>query len=237
MDETSNIQPSLIKAAVVSSSSSSSSSSTAITSNSTSSSVSPSCVCPCHSHNDANNEDRERGNRVVECEKHRNNSQQHQQDSSEKLNPYQQSQPHKTSILVRPDRTSTGNSGGPLMTIIPTSTCGGVGGVGGAVSLAQRKNSSSSRGGYVSGGMQSKTSTMVTHKNSRRQPKIIIDGSSTLPTKRESIRMLIENKAVSENKQKSALEMHLNTLLCSRKTINPPTTSANTLATTTRLNT
>lgn len=50
-----------------------------------------------------------------------------------------------------------------------------------------------------------------------KKPKIIIDGSSTLPTKRESIRMLIENKAVSENKQKNALEMHLNTLICSRK--------------------
>ena len=35
-------------------------------------------------------------------------------------------------------------------------------------------------------------------------------------TKRESIRMLIENKAVSENKQKDALEMHLSTILCTR---------------------
>lgn len=61
------------------------------------------------------------------------------------------------------------------------------------------------------------TATLVNYKNSRT-PKIIIDGSSTLPTKRESIRMLIENKAVSENKQKNALEMHLNTLICSRKT-------------------
>lgn len=60
------------------------------------------------------------------------------------------------------------------------------------------------------------SSTMANHKSSRK-PKIIIDGSSTLPTKRESIRMLIENKAVSENKQKNALEMHLNTLICSRK--------------------
>ena len=71
----------------------------------------------------------------------------------------------------------------------------------------------------------SSTSTMVNnHKNSRKA-KIIIDGSSTLPSKRESIRMLIENKAVSENKQKGALEMHLNTLLCSRK---PATTTPTT---------
>lgn len=71
----------------------------------------------------------------------------------------------------------------------------------------------------------SSTATMVNnHKNSRKA-KIIIDGSSTLPSKRESIRMLIENKAVSENKQKGALEMHLNTLLCSRK---PATTTATT---------
>lgn len=58
----------------------------------------------------------------------------------------------------------------------------------------------------------SKTDLMHKYK----KPKIIIDGSSTLPTKRESIRMLIENKAVSENKQKDRLEMHLNTLLGSR---------------------
>jgi len=61
-----------------------------------------------------------------------------------------------------------------------------------------------------------RTETSTSCKGKR--PKIIIDGSSTLPTKRESIRMLIENKAVSENKQKNALEMHLNTLICSRIT-------------------
>lgn len=43
-----------------------------------------------------------------------------------------------------------------------------------------------------------------------KKAKIIIDSSSKLPTKRESIRMLIENKAVSENKQKEALEFHFN---------------------------
>jgi hypothetical protein len=46
--------------------------------------------------------------------------------------------------------------------------------------------------------------------------KLVIEGSTTLPTKRESIRMLIENKAVSENKKKEALELHLNTLLSTR---------------------
>jgi hypothetical protein len=60
--------------------------------------------------------------------------------------------------------------------------------------------------------------TETSASNKGKRPKIIIDGSSTLPTKRESIRMLIENKAVSENKQKNALEMHLNTLICSRTT-------------------
>lgn len=51
---------------------------------------------------------------------------------------------------------------------------------------------------------------------SSKKAKIVIDGSTTLPTKRESIRMLIENKAVSENKKKDALELHLNTLLSTR---------------------
>lgn len=50
-----------------------------------------------------------------------------------------------------------------------------------------------------------------------KKPKIIIDTASTLPTKRESIRALIENKSVSQNKQKDVLEMHLNTLLSSRR--------------------
>jgi len=42
-----------------------------------------------------------------------------------------------------------------------------------------------------------------------KKAKIIIDSSLKLPTKRESIRLLIENKAVTENKQKGALECHL----------------------------
>lgn len=70
------------------------------------------------------------------------------------------------------------------------------------------------------------TATTNNYKNSRK-PKIIIDGSSTLPTKRESIRMLIENKAVTENKQKNALEMHLNTLICTRKTTNSASNRVN----------
>lgn len=50
------------------------------------------------------------------------------------------------------------------------------------------------------------------NNNNNKKAKIIIDSSSKLPTKRESIRLLIENKAVSENKQKGALECHLNHL-------------------------
>lgn len=53
------------------------------------------------------------------------------------------------------------------------------------------------------------TSTTV---KSNKKAKIIIDSSSKLPTKRESIRMLIENKAVSENKQRDLLECHFNHL-------------------------
>jgi trimeric autotransporter adhesin len=62
--------------------------------------------------------------------------------------------------------------------------------------------------------------TTTTNANKYKNPKIVLDGSATLPTKRESIRMLMENKAVSENKQKSALEMHLNTLLGTRASTN-----------------
>lgn len=53
--------------------------------------------------------------------------------------------------------------------------------------------------------------------NKCKKPKIVIDNASRLPTKRESIRALIESKAVSQNKQKDVLEMHLNTLLSSRR--------------------
>jgi hypothetical protein len=38
----------------------------------------------------------------------------------------------------------------------------------------------------------------------------------SIPNKRESIRKLIQNKAVSENKQKGELEKHLTSLLCTR---------------------
>ena len=43
--------------------------------------------------------------------------------------------------------------------------------------------------------------------------------STSAPGKRDSIRMLMENKAVSENKQRDALEMHLNTILFSRSNL------------------
>ena len=49
-----------------------------------------------------------------------------------------------------------------------------------------------------------------TIKISNKKARIVIDSSSKLPTKRESIRMLIENKAVTENKQKDILECHFN---------------------------
>ena len=65
------------------------------------------------------------------------------------------------------------------------------------------------------------TPNTATSNTSRyKKPKIVIDGAATLPTKRESIRMLIENKAVSENKQKTALEMHLNTMIGTRASTN-----------------
>ena len=51
-----------------------------------------------------------------------------------------------------------------------------------------------------------------------KKAKIVIDNASTLPTKRESIRALMETKTVTQNKQKEALEMHLNTLISSRRT-------------------
>ena len=44
--------------------------------------------------------------------------------------------------------------------------------------------------------------------HTNKKAKIVIDNSSTLPTKRESIRMLYENKAVTENPLKSTLETH-----------------------------
>ncbi len=41
-----------------------------------------------------------------------------------------------------------------------------------------------------------------------KKAKIVLDSSCSLPTKRESIRMLYENKAVTENPLKSTLETH-----------------------------
>lgn len=45
---------------------------------------------------------------------------------------------------------------------------------------------------------------------------IPIERAYSTPNKRESIRKLIQNKAVSENKQKGELEKHLTSLLCTR---------------------
>ncbi|RMZ92903.1 hypothetical protein BpHYR1_049608 [Brachionus plicatilis] len=50
-----------------------------------------------------------------------------------------------------------------------------------------------------------------------KKAKIVIDNASALPTKRESIRALMETRTVTQNKQKEVLEMHLNTLISSRR--------------------
>ncbi|CAF0717519.1 unnamed protein product [Brachionus calyciflorus] len=52
---------------------------------------------------------------------------------------------------------------------------------------------------------------------SKNIPKIVIDNAVNLPTKRESIRALMETKTVTQNKQKEVLEMHLNTLISTRR--------------------
>lgn len=50
-----------------------------------------------------------------------------------------------------------------------------------------------------------------------KKAKIVIDNASSLPTKRESLRALMENKTVTQNKQKEVLELHLNTIISSRR--------------------
>lgn len=59
---------------------------------------------------------------------------------------------------------------------------------------------------------KSESEEVKCNKINKNKAKIIIDSASKLPNKRESIRLLIENKAVSENKQKEALEFHFNNL-------------------------
>ena len=53
--------------------------------------------------------------------------------------------------------------------------------------------------------------------NTSKKAKIVIDGCSMLPTKRESIRMLYENKAVTENPLKSTLETHFHNINTTKK--------------------
>ena len=74
-----------------------------------------------------------------------------------------------------------------------------------------KNNSNDKNETNISNNTDNKDNESEEKKNTcnKKKAKIIIDSSSKLPTKRESIRLLIENKAVSENKQKGALECHL----------------------------
>lgn len=57
------------------------------------------------------------------------------------------------------------------------------------------------------------TDSSATLNPAYKNPRIVIDNTHKLLAKRESIKMLIDNKLVTENKQKSDLENQLNALL------------------------
>ena len=164
--------------------------------------LSVSCVCPCHSH--SHNQSHSHNNSNSHCHMQSNNK-----NSKSEASPnhtfqhkcHQQKNHTITNILPSSIKAKTNES------------------------LSTSYSSNSSPTTTVASQVTSSKPVRINaitnnNANKYKKPKIVLDGSATLPTKRESIRMLMENKAVSENKQKNALEMHLNTMIGIRASTN-----------------
>lgn len=177
---------------------------------SSASQLSVSCVCPCHSHSHSHSQIHNHNHGHSHNHHHQQINNKNLNSSSDLLSTSQKCREHNNnsgSHLVitnnlpsaikakKNESLSSSNSSNP------------------SPSIKKAPSNNTTRINVV-------TNTTKTNANKYKNPKIVLDGSATLPTKRESIRMLMENKAVTENKQKTALEMHLNTMIGIRASTN-----------------